>query len=242
MRPAFARPRPETWDDTRLTVAWLGHATVLINFYGVNILTDPALFSRVGIRGPGFTIGPKRLTVPALRVDELPRIDLVLLSHAHFDHFDRRTLRRLPRTADVVTAARTADLLRGISFHTQTELRCHESTEFRYPGGALRVEAIPVKHWGARMQYDNFRGYNGYILERNGVRVIFGGDSAMTDRFAELRGGEPFALAIMAIGAYDPWIRVHATPGGSGGDGGGRRRGVHHAGASSDLSPECGII
>ncbi|MGI9113747.1 MAG: MBL fold metallo-hydrolase [Chthoniobacterales bacterium] len=143
---------------------------------------------------------------------ELPRIDLVLLSHAHFDHFDLRTLRRLPGAADVVTAPRTADLLRGLSFHSETELRWHESVELRYPAGALRVEAFPVKHWGARMQYDNFRGYNGYILERNGVRVIFGGDSAMTDRFAKLRGGEPFALAIMAIGAYDPWIRAHATP------------------------------
>ena len=74
---------------------WLGLDTqpVLINFFGVTILTDPVLFSRVGIRLPGFTIGPKRLTAPALSFDELPKVDLVLLSHAHFDHLDLRTLR-----------------------------------------------------------------------------------------------------------------------------------------------------
>ena len=88
------------WSDDRLTAAWLGHATVLINFFGINILTDPVLFPRCGIRVPFlFTIGPKRLTAPALTVRELPKIDLILLSHAHFDHFDLRTLHRLSRVA-----------------------------------------------------------------------------------------------------------------------------------------------
>ena len=65
--PAAVRPDPASWKDNELTAAWLGHATVLINFFGFNIITDPALFSRVGIRLPGFTVGPKRLTAPALR-------------------------------------------------------------------------------------------------------------------------------------------------------------------------------
>lgn len=96
--PAFARPEPASWNDDQVTAAWLGHSTVLINFFGVNILTDPVLFSRVGIRIPGlFTLGPKRLVAPALKFHELPRIDIVLLSHAHFDHFDLRTLRHLSR-------------------------------------------------------------------------------------------------------------------------------------------------
>ena len=63
--PAFAKPEPLKWNNAHITAAWIGHSTVLINFFGINILTDPVLFSRIGIRLPGFTIGPKRLTAPA---------------------------------------------------------------------------------------------------------------------------------------------------------------------------------
>ena len=91
---AALKPEPSKWDDAQVTLAWIGHSTVLINFFGVTILTDPVLSSRIGIRLPGFTIGPKRLTAPALPFNELPKVDLVLLSHAHFDHLDLRTLQR----------------------------------------------------------------------------------------------------------------------------------------------------
>jgi L-ascorbate metabolism protein UlaG (beta-lactamase superfamily) len=210
--PAFARPTPANWSDSDLTAAWLGHSTVLINFFGLTILTDPVLFPRCGIRLPGLTIGPKRLTSPALQVRELPPIDLVLLSHAHFDHFDLRTLHQLPRHSDLITAGRTSDLLRFTFFRSKRELRWGESAEIRRNFGLLRVTAFPVKHWGARMQHDHYRGYNGYVLEREGHRIIFGGDTALTDSFAALRNPKPFDLAIMPIGAYDPWIRSHATP------------------------------
>jgi L-ascorbate metabolism protein UlaG (beta-lactamase superfamily) len=210
--PAAARPDPRSWSDTELTASWLGHATVLINFFGFTIITDPVLFPRVGIRLPGFTIGPRRLTEPGLRVRDLPPIDLVLLSHAHFDHFDLRTLHALSRRADVITAPRTRDILRFTWFRSKTELRWGEETEVRRDSGALRVRAFEVKHWGARLRTDTYRGYNGYVLEREGRRIIFGGDTAFTRSFAELRSREPFDLAIMPIGAYDPWIHSHATP------------------------------
>lgn len=171
--PAFAQPNPAAWRDDELTATWLGHSSVLINFLGFIIITDPALFARVGIRLPGLTVGPKRLTAPALRIPELPQIDLVLLSHAHFDHFDTRTLHRLPRSADLITAAKTADLLSWTPFAGKTELRWGEGTLVRRKTGELRVRAFPVKHWGARLRRDNFRGYNGYVLERNGRRIIF---------------------------------------------------------------------
>ncbi|MBA2585504.1 MAG: MBL fold metallo-hydrolase [Chthoniobacterales bacterium] len=195
-----------------MTASWLGHATVLINFYGVNILTDPVLFPRIGMRFPGFTVGPKRLTAPALTVNELPRIDLILLSHAHFDHFDLRTLHRFSARTAVVTAPSTRDLLRFTKLREVTELRWHESIEHKFAAGAVQVTAFPVQHWGARLQRDYHRGYNGYVIERNGRRVIFGGDSALTENFAPLRKRGPVDLAIMAIGAYEPWIRSHATP------------------------------
>src|SRR5580692_7689509 len=121
--PAFARPNPAEWSDNRITAAWLGHATVLINFFGTKILTDPVLFPRIGIRLPGLTLGPKRLTAPALTVHDLPKIDIVLLSHAHFDHFDMRTLHRFHRSTMVITAHRTIDLLRPLGCLNQTPNR-----------------------------------------------------------------------------------------------------------------------
>jgi L-ascorbate metabolism protein UlaG (beta-lactamase superfamily) len=210
--PAFAKPEPLKWNDAQLTAAWIGHATVLINFFGINILTDPVLFPRIGIRLPGLTIGPKRLTAPALQIHELPKIDVVLLSHAHFDHFDLRTLRRFDEKTCVITAPKTADLLRWTRLRDITELRWGERKSLNTAAGAITIGAFQVKHWGARTQRDTYRGYNGYLIERNGRRILFAGDTAMTDSFAKLRPYGEIDLAIMSIGAYNPWIHSHCTP------------------------------
>jgi L-ascorbate metabolism protein UlaG (beta-lactamase superfamily) len=211
--PVSTRPNPAQWNDDGVTVAWLGHATILINFFGITILTDPVLFSRIGIRIPFlFTLGPKRLTAPPLRVRELPRVDLILLSHAHFDHFDMRSLHKFGRDTQVITAARTRDLLRWTRFGKVTELDWGESKMVETAAGSVKIDAFRVQHWGARLQHDDYRGYNGYVLERKGRRIIFSGDGAMTDGFAQLRRGGPIDIAIMAIGAYEPWIRSHSTP------------------------------
>jgi L-ascorbate metabolism protein UlaG (beta-lactamase superfamily) len=214
--PAFAKPEPSKWSDAQVTLAWLGHATVLINFFGIKILTDPVLFPRIGIRLPGFTIGPKRLTAPALKFDELPKIDLILLSHAHFDHFDLRTLHRFDENTRVITAPNTADLLRWTRLRDITELRWGETKVLNVAGQTkdnVAISAFQVKHWGARTQRDTHRGYNGYLIEsrsRGRQRILFAGDTAMTDAFAQLR--QPIDLAIMSIGAYNPWIHSHCTP------------------------------
>jgi L-ascorbate metabolism protein UlaG (beta-lactamase superfamily) len=210
--PAFAKPDPLKWNDDQVTAAWIGHATVLINLFGINILTDPVLFPRIGIRLPGFTIGPKRLTAPALQFHEVPRIDLILLSHAHFDHFDLRTLHCFDKDTSVITAPKTADLLRWTRLRDVTELRWGEEKSLNTSAGAVTISAFQVKHWGARTQRDTHRGYNGYLIERNGRRVLFAGDTALTDTFAELRKYGPIDLAIMSIAAYNPWIRNHCTP------------------------------
>ena len=198
-----------------MTLAWLGHSTVLINFFGITILTDPVLFPRIGIRLPGITIGPKRLTAPALRFPDLPHIDVILLSHAHFDHFDLRTLRCFDDTTRVITARATSDLLKGTRFSDITELSWGESKNLSVASGELTVTAFAVKHWGARTQHDTHRGYNGYLIEshnRGRRRIIFAGDTAMTESFAALRQHGPIDVAIMPISAYNPWIRSHSTP------------------------------
>jgi L-ascorbate metabolism protein UlaG (beta-lactamase superfamily) len=210
--PAFAKPEPLKWSDARVTAAWIGHATVLINFFGIKVLTDPVLFPRIGIRLPGFTIGPKRLTAPALEFHELPKIDVVLLSHAHFDHFDLRTLHCFDENTSVITAPETRDLLRWTRLRNITELRWRERKSLKTAAGDVNILAFPVKHWGARKQRDVHRGYNGYLLERNGRRIVFAGDTALTNSFAELRQDGRIDLAIMSIGAYNPWIRSHCTP------------------------------
>ncbi len=210
--PAFAKPQPATWSDSQVMLAWLGHATVLINFFGVKILTDPALFPRIGIRLPGFTIGPKRLTAPALEFHELPKIDLILLSHAHFDHFDLRTLRCFDENTSVISARATSDLLKRTQFRDVTELDWGEGKTFKTAASEIDITAFAVKHWGARKRRDDYRGYSGYLLERNGRRIIFAGDTAMTDSFAELRRRGAIDVAIMSVGAYNPWIRSHCTP------------------------------
>jgi L-ascorbate metabolism protein UlaG (beta-lactamase superfamily) len=211
--PAFAKPEPLKWNADQVTAAWIGHATVLIDLFGIKILTDPVLFPRIGIRLPGLTIGPKRLTAPALQVHELPRIDLILLSHAHFDHFDLRTLHRFNEDTRVITAPNTADLLRGTRLRDIAELRWGETKVLNIGSltkDTISISAFEVKHWGARTQRDTHRGYNGYLVERNARRILFAGDTAMTDSFAKL--GHPIDLAIMSIGAYNPWIHSHCTP------------------------------
>ena len=192
--PAIAKPDPASWSDDRVTVAWIGHATVLINFFGVKIITDPVLFSRIGIRIPPlFTIGPKRLTAPALPVHELSPIDIVLLSHAHFDHIDRRTLRHFDSTVQVVTAPRTRDLLRGTHLRQITELKWRERKTVETAAGKIDIVACQVNHWGARVRRDTYRGYNAYLIERNGPSSPQDESVRMADRtgvYATARQGD----------------------------------------------------
>ncbi|MFO7445832.1 MAG: MBL fold metallo-hydrolase, partial [Ignavibacteriaceae bacterium] len=90
--PAETAPDPSSWKEDEINISWIGHATVLINFYGTIIITDPVLFERVGLYFFGLTYGPARFTSPALDFDMIPKPDLVLLSHGHMDHTDYKTL------------------------------------------------------------------------------------------------------------------------------------------------------
>lgn len=206
------RPTPEKWSDNQITIAWLGHATVLINFYGIKILTDPALGSRVGVSLGIGTAGLKRYVAPALSARELPPIDLVLLSHAHMDHMDFPTLGRLPGKPTIITATQTSDLFSTSVQRRLVELRWGEKAVVRNGADDLQVEAFEVKHWGQRWPSELQRGYNGYALRREGKSLLFGGDTAKTDLFTQMTALGPFEAAIMPIGAYRPWIRNHCTP------------------------------
>lgn len=211
LRPPLT-PQPQSWLENGITVAWLGHSSVLLNFYGVTILTDPVLFNRVGANTCMGTIGAKRLIAPALKPSQLPTIDLVLLSHAHMDHLDFHTIDALPARPQAVMASAMDDLLRHTKLRSPKALGWGERKRICTRSGDLEIRAFEVKHWGARWRYDKFRGYNGYVIEREGKRILFGGDTAWIESFRALRSQGPFELAIMPIGAYRPWVCSHCTP------------------------------
>jgi L-ascorbate metabolism protein UlaG (beta-lactamase superfamily) len=209
--PAPFKPNPASWSDNQITFAWLGHSTVLINFFGLHILTDPVLGSRAGISTGLGTLGPKRFIAPALSAKELPPVDVVLLSHAHYDHFDTPTLSALNRGTWIATAKGTSDVLDG-RFSNVNELAWGGRATYHGPKGELEIQSMEVKHWGERWPSNKSRGYNGYVLRREGKAVLFGGDTARINTFASARSGGPYAAAIMPIGAYQPWIWNHCTP------------------------------
>lgn len=192
-----------------LAATWLGHATVLLRVGGLWILTDPVFSRRIGVNLGAVTIGPERLAAAPVGPEDLPPIDAILLSHAHFDHLDKPSLRRLiNKETLVITAPNTRGLVpRG--FKDRVELGWDR--EFRL--GGLAINAIRPAHWGTRFVWDRHRGFNSYVITADNHRILYAGDSAMTDEYQRVRqsfGG--CDLAVFGIGAYDPWIHAHATP------------------------------
>jgi L-ascorbate metabolism protein UlaG (beta-lactamase superfamily) len=191
-----------------LAALWIGHATVLLRVGGRTILTDPVFSERVGMTLGGVTFGVRRILPPAVDVEHLPAIDLVLLSHAHFDHLDRPSLSRLAqgpaRNAAVVTAQNTRRLV-PTGFASVTELPWGRAMDV----GGVRLTALRPEHWGARTAVDRHRRFNAYLIESAARRVLFAGDTAETDAFDRVG---PADISIFGIGAYDPWEEQHATP------------------------------
>ncbi len=194
------------WETLSLAATWLGHGSVLMRHAGKTILVDPVLSPRIGLSVAGRTMGLPRLIPLTHGIPELPPIDVVLITHAHFDHLDRPTLQALasPKTT-LVTARRTQRLIpRG--FGRIVELDWRQGLRL----GDLHISAIRPRHWGARAAVDRRRGYNSYVLrDRDGRGVLLAGDTAMTDAFDNLRD---LSLAALGIGAYEPWAHAHATP------------------------------
>lgn len=217
--PNRLKPTPNDWRDDELNITWIGHSTVLINFYGKIILTDPVLFDRVGIQILGMTYGPSRASAPALFIDEIPKPDLILLSHAHMDHMDMKTLstftNKYPNQIDCITAFNTSDVIEELEWKSIHEMDWKD--EFQIHG--INFNAIEVQHFGWRLPWErdrskgyfsNGRSFNAYVLEKNGKKILFGGDTAMTDKFKN--SGVQVDIAIMPIGAYNPWRKNHCNP------------------------------
>ncbi|MBN2507958.1 MAG: MBL fold metallo-hydrolase [Verrucomicrobia bacterium] len=185
-----------------VALTWIGHASFLIQFDDLNVLVDPNFANWLFLL--------KRIKRAGLRLQDLPPIDLVLLTHAHYDHFHKPTLRRLPAPKIAVLPWGVGDLARNLGFTRIVELQPWQS----YAHESWKVSLTPGKHWGARTLRDLHRGYGGFLLEHQGRRIYHAGDSAYFDGFKEI--GQRFApeIALLPIGAYYPetFRRMHMGP------------------------------
>lgn len=196
-----------------VAVTFIGHSTFLLQFPGLTVLTDPVFATHAG---PFGHLGPRRVRPPALRLDELPAVDVVLVSHNHYDHLDLGTLRWLARERRprFVTSLGNRAWLEARGVAPVVELDWWQAAEVA-PG--LRVTGTPAQHFAARTPWDRCRSlWNGFLLHAPGGEVFFCGDSGWGPHFAELRRRHgPPGLALLPIGAYEPrWfmIPVHMNP------------------------------
>jgi L-ascorbate metabolism protein UlaG (beta-lactamase superfamily) len=192
-------------------VMFLGHSSFLLQMDGVNVLVDPVFATRLVVL--------RRQRRPGVRIEDLPPIDVVLITHAHMDHLNKPTLRRLVRHTRLLTGKapvvivphKVADLVRHLGFARVQELAWWQSAEV----SGLTITATPAKHWGARMFRDTHRGFGGYVLvDRAGGRVYHSGDTAWFEGFAEIGRRLRPQIALLPIGAYfpDSYRQVHTSP------------------------------
>jgi L-ascorbate metabolism protein UlaG (beta-lactamase superfamily) len=208
------QPRPATPHDPSawVTVTFVGHSTFIIQTSTVTLITDPVFADRAS---PLSFIGPKRVRVPGVPLDQLPPIDLVLLSHNHYDHCDLASLRSIARRFDpvLVTPLGNADIARRAGLSRVEERDWWErATTVPWP-----ITVTPAQHFSARTPFDRNRAlWGSFVLEIEGRRLFFGGDSGYAPHFRTIRERHgDIDLALLPIGAYEPrWFMgpIHMNP------------------------------
>ncbi len=221
MKESFHKINPRNRSDDKITIGRVGHSTVLINFFGTWILTDPVFSQRIGFKIAWLTIGPQRLVKPALTICDIPQIDIILISHIHMDHFDLPTLSYLSKkfwkTAEIIISKNNTDYLRKSDFK---EIKEMDRWEKKFSKWAY-ITALEAKHRGARIPFfqsdrsrghrKNGRSYNGYLIEKNEKKIIFAGDTAYGEFFKQDIYQES-DVVLMPIWAYKLHEKNHVTP------------------------------
>ena len=202
--------RPVLASNGELALTFIGHSAFFVQIGHQNLVLDPN-FAR-------WLFVLKRLRRPGLRVPDLPPIDAVLVTHAHFDHLHRPSLRAIARSTRRLTGTPPAiivprdvrDLVRRLGFREIIELDWWDSWRL----GGVEITHVPSRHWGARVLTDMHRGYGGYVI-RNGQQSLYhAGDTAYFNGFREIGRRLRPDLALLPIGAYDPpsFRAVHTSP------------------------------
>lgn len=197
-------------DRDRLT--WLGHASFLLRLNGKTIVTDPFLSDHASPVPP---LGPKRFSPPALRAEQLPPVDLLLLSHNHYDHLDLPSLDRLPLASDAkaIVPLGLTSYVAERGFKQMIEMDWYDRIDL----GGLDVTALPSIHMSKRGLFDrNQTLWTGYGLRSPEHHLYFSGDTAYGPVFKEVaKDLDPFDIGLVPIGAYEPRLlmrQVHTTP------------------------------
>lgn len=194
-RDGLVRPGP-----TETAVTWVGHASYVLRFGEVTVLTDPVWSRRIpGVR--------RRLTPPGVAWEDLPPVDAVVISHNHYDHLDWPTVRRLPRDTAICCPARLGPWFTRRGFTRVYELDWWESVTL----GGVEFAFVPAHHWSRRTLWDTCKTlWGGWVLTSDRHRVYFAGDSAYGERFQQIGDRYPgIDLALMPVGAYEPRWFMH---------------------------------
>lgn len=198
----YQRPEYPDLQKGQVAITWIGHASFLIQYSDLNVLIDPNFAN--------WLFWQKRIKRAGMKIRDLPQIDLVLLSHAHFDHFHKATLRKLPSPKIGIVPWGVGDLARGLGFLRVIELEWWEG----FSHGDWNLTFTPAKHWGARMLHDGYRGFGGFVLDHQDRRIYHAGDTAYFSGFEEIGKRCKPEIALLPIGAYSPdaFRKVHMRP------------------------------
>lgn len=199
--------------DNQVSVTYVNHVTFLLQFNGLTVLTDPVWCKRAS---PFKFMGPARVRKPGISLDNLPKIDLILISHNHYDHLDAKTLKQLNKkfSPKVFCPLGDGKLISSLGFKDVEEFDWWNNNQVN---DQIKITFTPMQHWSARGLFDQYKSlWGSYVIEYNNKNIFFGGDGGYCEHFKQIRQKiGAFDLSFVGIGSYEPrWFMqdMHTNP------------------------------